>query len=76
MYFQPLVTLHFPVHFQPIFCHLVFEEGKTVLTVPVVGLVLHPVEPGHDHGDGHDHDNEEIMIMMIGNTDQEISIPL
>ena len=26
--------------------HLVLEEGEAVLTVPVVGLVLHPVEPG------------------------------
>jgi len=25
---------------------LVLEEGETVLAVPVVGLVLHPVEPG------------------------------
>ena len=26
--------------------HLVLEEGEAVLTMPVVGLVLHPVEPG------------------------------
>ena len=27
-------------------CHLVFQESKAVLSVPIVRLVLHPVEPG------------------------------
>ena len=50
--------------------HLVLEEGEAVLAVPVVGLVLHPVEPGH----------QKITIMMVFLmtmiTDQEISAPL
>jgi len=46
---------------------LVLEEGETVLAVPVVGLVLHPVEPGHDDDDGRFDENEP---------DQVISAPL
>ena len=50
--------------------HLVLEEGEAVLAVPVVGLVLHPVKPGH----------QKITIMMVFLmtmiTDQEISAPL
>ena len=36
--------------------HLVLKEGETVLAVPVVGLVLHPVEPGHNDDDDDDDD--------------------
>ena len=43
------------------------EEGETVLAVPVVGLVLHPVKPGHDDDDGRFDENEP---------DQVISAPL
>ena len=49
VYLQPLVTLYFLVSLYLAAAHvghLVLEEGEAVLTVPVVGLVLHPVEPG------------------------------
>ena len=69
-----MVTLYFLVH--PVLAahvgHLVLEEGEAVLPVPVVGLVLHPVEPGHVQ--------MIIVIMMIvlmiTNTYQVISAPL
>ena len=60
-----------PVPGQPVFVspsHLVLEEGETVLAVPVVGLVLHPVEPGH-------HDDDEGSLDE-NEPDQVISAPL
>ena len=47
--------------------HLILEEGEAVLTVPVVGLVLHPVEPGRVQM------IIVIIVLMIRNTDQVIS---
>ena len=63
-----MVTLYFLV--QPVLAahvgHLVLEEGEAVLTVPVVGLVLHPVEPGRVQ-------MIIVIIVLIRNTDQVIS---
>ena len=49
--------------------HLILEEGEAVLTVPVVGLVLHPVEPGHD-------DDDDEGRLDENEPDQVISAPL
>ena len=37
------------------------EEGETVLAVPVVGLVPHPVVPGHCFDDDYHFDDDDFV---------------